>query len=86
MKKLIVVITIIAVMLSGCGGPIDTETYERKSTSFVKVESTLEYEIVYHRDTKVMYVASYRGGYTVMVDENGMPLLWEDQRSYNEQN
>lgn len=78
MKKLIVVIAIIAVMLSGCGGPIDAETYECKSPSFVKVESTLEYEIVYHRDTKVMYVTSYRGGYTVMVDENGTPLLWED--------
>lgn len=78
MKKLIVVIAVIAVMLSGCGGPIDTETYECKSPSFIRVESTLEYEIVYHRDTKVMYVTSYRGGYTVMVDENGMPLLWED--------
>lgn len=78
MKKLIVVIAIVAAMLSGCGGPIDAETYERKLPSFVKVESTLDYDIVYHKDTKVMYVTSYRGGYTVMVDENGMPLLWED--------
>lgn len=81
MKKLIIVIAVISIMLSGCGGPVNSEDNNYKpftSSSFVKVEDNLDYEIVYHKDTKVMYIVTYKGGYTVMVDENGTPLLWED--------
>lgn len=42
-----------------------------------------EYKIVYHRKTRVMYVVScgsYNyGTFTVMVDENGKPLLWQGE-------
>jgi hypothetical protein len=34
--------------------------------------------IVYHRETKVMYVVSYDGITTVMVDAEGKPLLYEE--------
>ncbi len=38
------------------------------------------YQIFYHKETKVMYLFhkdGYGGGLTVMVDENGKPLLYE---------
>ena len=49
---------------------------------FVEVEKVTDnWRVVYHRDTKVMYVvsaASYnRGVFTVMVNPDGTPMIWE---------
>jgi hypothetical protein len=48
---------------------------------FVMVENGMNYKIVYHRDTKVMYAISdgcYNAGdFTVMVDKYGKPLLYQ---------
>lgn len=38
------------------------------------------YQIFYHEDTKVMYLfikSGYGGGLTIMLDENGNPLIYE---------
>ena len=35
--------------------------------------------VLYDRDTNVMYLWDYRGGYTVMVDADGNPLLYEGE-------
>jgi hypothetical protein len=35
-------------------------------------------DIVYDKETKVMYVVSRTGTFTVMVDENGKPLLYKE--------
>lgn len=35
--------------------------------------------VLYDRDTNVMYLLDYRGGYTVMVDADGNPLLYEGE-------
>lgn len=50
---------------------------------FVIVERQENFEIVYHKATKVMYSIS-RGHYnygtfTLLVDENGKPLLWQGE-------
>lgn len=49
---------------------------------FVEVERTMIYRVVYHKDTKVMYTISYgthnSGAFTLLVDENGDPMLWEE--------
>lgn len=48
---------------------------------FVKVEEGYCWYVVYHKETKVMYVvsdgSSNRGDFTVLVDEDGQPMLWE---------
>jgi hypothetical protein len=49
---------------------------------FVVVETTTTWQIVYHKETKVMYAVSdcsYNfGNFTLLVDENGDPLLWKE--------
>ena len=55
---------------------------ESNTSMFVEVEKVTDnWRVVYHRDTKVMYVvsaASYnRGVFTVMVNPDGTPMIWE---------
>lgn len=54
----------------------------RENSMFVEVERTMIYRVVYHKDTKVMYTISYgthnSGAFTLLVDENGDPMLWEE--------
>lgn len=48
---------------------------------FITVENGDLYKIVYHKITKVMYAVSYgyynRGSFTLLVDADGKPMLWE---------
>lgn len=48
---------------------------------FVCVERGYYYNIVYHKDTKVMYVISdgqyNRGTVTLLVNADGTPMIWE---------
>lgn len=41
------------------------------------IEGGCRQSVSYDCDTKVMYLWDYRGGYTVMVDADGKPLLYE---------
>ena len=54
-------------------------------SSFVCVETTFTSKIVYHKETKVMYAVSTggdnKGVFTVLVDENGNPMVWEEQQN-----
>lgn len=43
------------------------------------IEGGYRQSVLYDRDTKVMYLWDYRGGYTVMVDADGNPLLYEGE-------
>lgn len=88
MKKIIAVALIFCMLLlCSCGSysevktTYDIESEEAAPSMFVSVEDTLDWQIVYHKTTKVMYAVS-QGGYnqgtfTLLVDENGDPLLWE---------
>lgn len=80
-------ICIAITLLTGCGFkksvPIDAESYDEESM-FVICEScsfNRNWNVVYHKDTKVMYAVS-RGGYnsgnfTLLVNPDGSPMLWE---------
>jgi hypothetical protein len=70
--------------LVGChddSQPQEVASYD--GSSFVIVESGLEYCIVYHKDTKVMYTMSIgyynEGDFTVMVNADGSPMLYEEE-------
>ena len=75
---------IFAFFLIGCGGPAISHVEEPKPTSmFIAVErnSSNAFWVVYHRDTKVMYVISAggynAGNFTVLVNPDGSPMIWE---------
>jgi hypothetical protein len=78
MKKLIIVITLLA--FAGCRQQVITEQSDDTSR-FVLVERTDIWNVVYDRSTMVMYAVSRgmynQGTFTLLVDANGNPLLWE---------
>lgn len=61
--------------------PVGIISGEYIKEHFPEVERTSNWIVVYHRETKVMYVVSdgtyNRGMFTMLVDENGLPLIWE---------
>ena len=84
MKKIIVLILclISAFSLVGCKAEVEEAGTSDKSM-FVKVERTGYWAVVYHKETKVMYAVSNGsnnyGVFTLLVDENGKPLLWQGE-------
>ena len=80
-------IALCACLFVGCGGsPVNqSSTYNEDSPSmFITIEYVSEnWRVVYHKDTKVMYVISCgshnRGTFTVMLNPNGTPMIWEGE-------
>lgn len=69
-------------LLSGCKRVESVNDNNKDTSMFVEIEQTGMWEIVYHKETKVMYVVScgaYNSGtFTLLVDADGKPMLWED--------
>ena len=79
MKKLIslVLALILIFALVGCAGA--SSDNETTSDRFIKVYSDYSNCIYVDSETNVMYFwhsGGYSGGLSVMLDENGDPLLW----------
>ncbi len=90
MKKILLIcVLLLALLLCSCGPQMLTEEEVSKDNTsnlsmFIQVEDGNGYKIVYHRDTKVMYaisdVSSGSGVFTVMLNADGTPMLWEDTK------
>ena len=86
MKKTFVVFVMIVAMAFGLiGCHDDTQPRELASadgSSFLMVEDGVSYDIVYHKETKVMYTVSddqyNRGSFTVMVNADGTPMIYKE--------
>jgi hypothetical protein len=83
MKRLLSIIAMLVIfvcMFNACGSSVEEEGKSELSM-FIEVECAASWIVVYHRDTKVMYVVSNgsynHGAFTMLVDENGLPLIWE---------
>lgn len=88
MKRFLVMILFI-LLLTGCGKTPDSQekTNIKEANMFVCIQSTDFYDVVYHRDTKVMYAIS-RGAYnygnfTLLVNPDGSPMLYETESEVN---
>ena len=76
----------LALLMSGCVIKVTDNTgtaTKDNSSMFVVVESNPAFfDVMYHRDTKVMYAVSdghyNRGSVAMLVDADGKPLLWEE--------
>ena len=82
MKKLAIML-VLAISLSGCSGRGSKDgQFNEDDTGgrFIKVYGDFTNTILVDSETNVMYFwhyGGYSGGLTVMVDENGQPLIWE---------
>lgn len=70
-------------LLSGCGNDLEAEQeiVDSRYISFVKIGNFAGANIVYCKQTKVMYAisaGSYNNGtVTLLVNADGTPMLWE---------
>lgn len=81
MKAAVVLILVIslAIMGAACVGVVNSKA--GGDWDFTYVNGGDYYFTVYHNKTKVMYVVSdvhyNRGTFTMLVDAEGKPLIWE---------
>lgn len=81
-RKLAYILILSMLLLSGCKRVESVNVNNKDTSMFVIVEVTGTWEVVYHKETKVMYVVSCgaynAGSFTVLVDADGKPMLWEE--------
>lgn len=83
MKKLVLtfLLAVSVLTVSGCSDGMDEEPRADTSKMFTRVETCGSFEVVYDKDTKVMYVvslASYNcGNVTLLVNSDGTPKIWK---------
>ena len=82
LKNLILIFLIASMIFTGCEMPEQLSENDNGTSMFVLIENGEYWQVVYHRETKVMYVvsdvANNRGNFTVMVDADGKPLLYKE--------
>lgn len=86
MKKIVlilsvVMIAILCICIAGCTAEDNEDFNEDLVVISENVDFDCPHMIFYHKRTKVMYLfvkVGYAGGLTVMLDENGNPLLYEE--------
>jgi len=83
MKKVITILCI-CLLLTGCGEASENNegNNQQKKSEFVTIEDGWNYKVVYHRDSKVMYVVSWGsyniGTFTLLVNADGTPMVYEE--------
>lgn len=81
-KVLLVAVMLIAILCTGCK-TMKNEQNTQEYSMFVLVETGASHKVVYHKETKVMYAISNdmynRGAFTLLVNADGTPMLWEVQ-------
>ena len=79
-KSLLVTFVISAIFMAGCN-KMESEVDEDAASMFIIIEDHNSHRVLYHTKTKAMYWESRGycncGTLTLIVDENGKPLLWE---------
>ena len=75
------IVASIVLTFAGCASTTASAKEIDNGSMFVCVERGYYYNIVYHKDTKVMYAVSrsgYNAGtYTLLVNADGTPMVWE---------
>lgn len=76
----VMMIIVFSMLIAACVLSVkeDSENESIKN-QLERVQGGYRQSVFYDRDTKVMYLWDYRGGYTVMVDADGDPLLYEGE-------
>ena len=82
MKKFVAILLLmLMLLLAGCSETIEASAERQNGARFTKVDAGNWCEIVVDNETGVMYVVSdclyNTGTYTLLVDAEGHPLIWE---------
>ena len=74
---IIVMLVIIGLSFIGCNNT--NNSVKTNDDMFVTVSKGSLYNVLYEKDTKVMYVNSYRGVFAVLVNADGTPKLYKGE-------
>lgn len=74
---IIVMLVIIELSFIGCDNT--NNSVKASDDMFVTVSEGRLYDVLYDKDTKVMYVNSYRGVFAMLVNADGTPKLYKGQ-------
>lgn len=80
MKKIVCLGLVLMIILAFIGCSASKSNNMETSDRFIKVYSDFSNAIYADKETNVLYFwhfGGYSGGLSVMLDENGKPLLWE---------
>ena len=85
MKKVIVCFLsiVLSLTLVGCyAARMEEEKNPENTSMFVVLETGARWNVVYHKETKVMYAISRYGNgsgvFTVLVNPDGTPMLYDE--------
>lgn len=76
MKRVIAITILILLTLALCGCGKAEDGNNRLRT----LDTGLMYEIYVDNLTGIQYLKTYQGGVCVMVDAEGRPLIWEEEK------
>ena len=83
MKRFLVMILFI-LLLTGCGKRMEIQEDQKETNMFVCIQAANGfhyYDVVYQKDTKVMYTVSHGpysyGNFTMLVNPDGTPMLYK---------
>lgn len=84
MKKILVAFLLLVLLIfASCTATVDKTESQHGSSMFVQIEKTSFWEVVYHRETKVMYTVSrgiYNSGdFTLLVNPDGTPMIYKEE-------
>lgn len=77
MKRIVAVLILLAILLSGCTRTKKVESFSNESR-FVQVENTMYRWVVYDKYTKVMYVEKTYY-FTPLYNADGSLLIWDGE-------
>ena len=72
-----IALVVVVLFFSGCG--TTNNSVKTNDDMFVTVSEGSLYNVLYDKDTKVMYVNSYRGVFEMLVNADGTPKLYEGE-------
>lgn len=76
MKRVIAITILTLLILALCGcGKAEAGTYRLR-----RLETDSSYVIYVDNLTGIQYLQVYQGGVCVMVDAEGKPLIWEEEK------
>ena len=76
---IMIIVTLVIIGLSFIGCDNTNNSVKASDDMFVTVSEGPLYDVLYDKDTKVMYVNSYRGVFAMLVNADGTPKLYKGQ-------
>lgn len=81
-KALVASLFLVLLVFASCTASIEKTEGQQETSVFVQVEKTEFWQVVYHKETKVMYTVS-RGAYnsgdfTLLVNPDGTPMIYKE--------